>query len=74
MNGRPDSLVEELTRRRKAAGVTQMDVARKIGSNQSHISDIETGKVDPTLRILMRYARAIGTRIRVEPVMDQVTV
>jgi transcriptional regulator with XRE-family HTH domain len=72
MNARPDPIVEELTRRRKAAGVTQMDLASRIGSNQSHVSDIETGKVDPTLRMLMRYARAIGVRVRVEPLLDAV--
>lgn len=59
----PDPLVQELAAIRKKAGITQKVMAAAIRSNQSHVSDVETGKVDPTLRTLCRYAKVLGVRL-----------
>jgi N-acetylglucosamine repressor len=47
---------------RKAKGFTQSALASLMGTSQSAISDLESGRVEPQLRTLQRYARAIGIR------------
>ncbi len=41
-----------------------------MGTTQSSVSEIESGRVDPQLRTLQRYARAIGLRLDVAMVED----
>ena len=48
---------------RRAAGLTQAELAERIGTKQSSISKIESGKVVPTLPVLDRIARALGAPI-----------
>ncbi len=45
---------------RKEAGLTQDDLARKAGLQQSHISRIEKGEVSPTRQTLEKIAKALG--------------
>lgn len=44
---------------------SQRAVAEIMGTTQSAVSDLETGRVDPRLSTLQRYARAVGGRLRV---------
>src|SRR5436309_1080964 len=48
---------------RRAAGLTQADLAARIGTKQSSISKIESGRVTPTLPVLERIAQATGSPI-----------
>src|SRR6266516_2466172 len=48
---------------RRAAGLTQAELAARIGTKQSSISKIESGRVTPTLPVLDRIARATGSPI-----------
>lgn len=57
-------LICALVERRKALGLTQADVAVLMGTKQSAVSGIESSSANPTIRRLQRYARAVGTRIR----------
>ncbi len=41
-------------------GLTQLDLARRAGVSQASLSDIETGKCNPTVRMLVKVARALG--------------
>ena len=43
--------------------LTQASVAAAMGTTQSAVSDLESGRVDPQLRTLQRYARAIKRRL-----------
>jgi predicted transcriptional regulator len=52
-------------RARLAAGLTQQDLARRIGSTQSAIARLEGGRSRPTMRTLERIAAATGHRVRV---------
>ncbi|MFB9164165.1 ROK family protein [Arthrobacter psychrochitiniphilus] len=45
---------------RQEKGLTQTDVASSMGTTQSAVSDIESGRVDAQLSTWQRYARAIG--------------
>lgn len=56
---------------RKARGLSQVEVARRMGCERSWISHLERGSFDPRLSTVMRYGDAIGARIHIglsEPV------
>lgn len=52
-----------LLERRKSIGASQTDVAERMGTTQSHISDFENGASDPFLSTYQRYARSVGLRL-----------
>ncbi len=53
-------LMDRLVRRRKAAQLSQSDVADRMGTKQSAVSDLERSGANPRVRTLLRYARAVG--------------
>lgn len=59
------SFLDEFLKARSFAGVTQAEVAKRIGTTQSAIARMETGrgKHSPSLATLQRYAHAIGCRL-----------
>jgi predicted transcriptional regulator len=59
----------ELIAARSLAGLTQSEVAQRMGTTQSVIARLESGKQAPSLRTVQRYARAVGARavVRIEP-------
>jgi ribosome-binding protein aMBF1 (putative translation factor) len=54
---------------RNHAGLTQMELARKMGTTQPVVARMEGGRTQPSLRTLQRLAAATGSRltIRFEP-------
>lgn len=48
---------------RREAGLTQAELAARIGTTQAALSKIETGRTMPGLELLDRVARAIGRPI-----------
>ncbi len=54
---------------RKRAGLTQVELARKMGTTQPAVTRMESGRVEPSLRTLRRLARATDSTlaIRFEP-------
>lgn len=50
---------------RKKSGLSQEKVAERMGTRQPSISDLESGRTDPHLRTMQRYARALGRRLDV---------
>ncbi|MDE2396166.1 MAG: helix-turn-helix transcriptional regulator [Burkholderiales bacterium] len=58
----------ELIAARARAGLTQAEVAARMGTDQSTIARLESGKRSPSLRTLQRYAEALGARavVRIE--------
>ncbi len=57
---------------RSAAGLTQAEVAERIGTTQSAVARLETGsgKHSPSISTLRKYARAIGCRVELRLVKD----
>ena len=47
---------------RVQAGLTQADVAKRMGTTQSAIARLEAGQSLPSMKSLYRYAAATGTR------------
>jgi|SRR2546425_1040054 len=54
-------LGRQLSSARLLAGLTQSDIAEKVGVSRQHISNIETGITSPTVRVLRDYLHACGT-------------
>lgn len=64
--------VEQLVNARLAVGLTQQDVARRMETTQSVVSNFERLGGDPKLSTLLRYARAVGARARICVLDDEV--
>jgi len=56
------SLARELIAARTSAGLTQADVAERMGTGQSTVARLESGTGTPSLRSVQRYAQAVGRR------------
>jgi ribosome-binding protein aMBF1 (putative translation factor) len=58
-------LAETVYRARETAGLTQTELARRMGTTQSAIAAIESGARTPTVDLLERLARACGQRLTI---------
>jgi transcriptional regulator with XRE-family HTH domain len=63
MAGERRRLVTELTRQRQAAGLSQTQVAARMGTSQSAVARLEAGEADVRASTLERYAAAIGSQL-----------
>jgi transcriptional regulator with XRE-family HTH domain len=58
-------LARALIEARTAAGLSQSQLARRMGTSQSYIARLEGGKVRPSTDALERFAQATRTRLRI---------
>jgi DNA-binding XRE family transcriptional regulator len=56
-------LAQTLKEERKRAGLTQEELAEKIGTKKTYISRIENGKADIQLGTLFRIFEGLGKRV-----------
>lgn len=54
----------ELLRARKRAGLSQAELAQRMGTSQSAIARLESGQTLPSTKTLLRFAEATGSRIQ----------
>ena len=63
------TILDEILAARKAAGLTQAQIAKRMGTQTPAIARLEsalaTGKHSPSLNTLKRYAEALGKRVEV---------
>lgn len=59
-------VLDALVKRRCDLGITQGDLAERLGVRQPTISEFENESSDPRLSTLQRYARAVGAELHVE--------
>ncbi len=64
--GRAIALGEQVRRLREAQGLSQAQLARRMGTVQSVIARLEAGGVDPKLDTLERLSRALNADLVVE--------
>jgi ribosome-binding protein aMBF1 (putative translation factor) len=57
------AVVGEMIEARQAAGLTQTDIALRMGTSQSVVARLENGRHMPTFNMIARYAAAIGRRL-----------
>src|SRR5258707_15358350 len=60
---RRQSLTAELATRRVELGLSQTEVAARMGTSQSAVARLETGDADVRVSTLERYAAAIGSQL-----------
>lgn len=56
------SMTRELIAARSRAGLTQGQVAERMGTTQSVVARLEGGGRMPSIRTVQRYAKAVGAR------------
>ena len=59
------SISNELIAARAKAKLTQAQVARRMGTSQSAVARIESGRT-PSLTSLRKYARAVGRKVEIK--------
>lgn len=64
-----------LTRARLNHNVTQVDLANKLGTNQSYIAKLERGDANPTIGMIGKVLALMGLRLKVhaEPILRDIT-
>ena len=62
------AVAHELIAARARAGLTQAEVAQRMGTTQSVVARLESGRRPPSLRTVQRFAQAVGGRavVRIE--------
>lgn len=58
------AVVIELAERRRAAGLSQTEIAARMGTSQSAVARLEAGQGDIRLSTLRRYAGALGHELQ----------
>lgn len=61
------SFLDEVLKARTESGLTQAEVAKRVGTSQSAIARLESAerKHSPSIATLQRYARALGYKVEV---------
>ena len=64
-----------LTHARLTSNFTQVDLANKLGTNQSYIAKLERGDANPTIGMIGKVLAFMGLRLRVhtEPILRDIT-
>lgn len=60
MRDRRRALIDELVAARRAAGLSQTEIAARMGTSQSAVARLERGDLDARLSTLERYAAALN--------------
>ncbi|MBI3676694.1 MAG: helix-turn-helix transcriptional regulator [Proteobacteria bacterium] len=60
------ALAGELIAARSAAKLSQEEVARRMGTSQSAVARMESGRSLPSTTSLVKYARAVGRRVEIK--------
>jgi predicted transcriptional regulator len=55
-------IAAELVKARLRAGLSQAELAARMGTSQSAIARLESGQTLPSTKTLLRYAEATGSR------------
>ena len=61
-----EEIINELKQRRKDAGVSISEVARRMGTDRTKISEIENGHIGLTLKRMLAYADALGLKVTIK--------
>jgi len=59
------AVIEMIIKRRIEKGLTQKELAKKIGTKQSAISRLESGTYNPSLSFLRKVGEALGAKLKI---------
>lgn len=60
------AMIQAVIDARVKKGVTQKELAEKIGTKQSVISRLESGRANPTINFLKKLAQALNSRLEIK--------
>ena len=60
------SMIQAIIDARVKKGITQKDIANKIGTKQSVISRLESGRANPSVLFLKRLASALNSTLEIK--------
>lgn len=58
-------LIQNVIQKRLEKGLTQKDLAKKIGTKQSAVSRLESGRSNPSFAFLQKVAVALESQLRI---------
>lgn len=59
------AIIRSIISERQKKGLSQTELAQRVGTKQPVISRLESGVGNPTLELLRRVAKALGTELHV---------
>ena len=59
-------VIEQIIRARKEQNITQAELAKRVGTQKSNISRLESGNYNPSLDFLAKIAESLGKEISVK--------
>ena len=59
------AVIEMIIKKRIERGLTQKELARKIGTKQSAISRLESGTYNPSISFLQKVGEALGAKLKI---------
>ncbi len=59
------SIIEQVIRKRLKKGLTQKQLADKIGTKQSAIARLEGGNTNPSVAFLEKVSKALGSKLQI---------
>lgn len=59
------ALINEVLRARSEKGITQKDLAERVGTKQSVISRLEAGRANPSVAFLKKLALALNSHLEI---------
>jgi transcriptional regulator with XRE-family HTH domain len=67
------AFIDEILRARVEAGLTQAEVAQRVGTTQSAIARLESAapRHSPSIATLQKYAKALGYRVQIRLVKNE---
>ena len=60
------AIASELIRARARAGLSQAELAERMGTSQYAIARLESGQTLPSTKTLLRFAKATGSKVEVK--------
>lgn len=63
MSAGRQQLISDLAAQRQSAGLSQTEVAARMGTSQSAVARLEAGEADVRMSTLERYAAAVGSQL-----------
>lgn len=59
-------VIEQIIRARKEQNITQSELAKRVGTQKSNISRLESGNYNPTLDFLIKFAESLGKNLSIQ--------
>ena len=59
------TMIEMIIKKRIEKGLSQKELAKKIGTKQSAISRLESGTYNPSLSFLQKVSEALGAKLKI---------